>query len=214
MTRPSTCLLLLLGGLAAAHGSATAQTLEGFAAFPADTFAPGPTSGQLILAANGRLPPFEDKQPVQGISSVLAGSHGGFWVMADNGFGAKENSSDFVLRLYRIDPDFRTRPGAPGTVELKSHISLRDPDHKINFPIVADGAVYPGSSIPVATRREVGQIAAREAHSRCVAGIIRRRASTCGSVVCGSRSTQVVVTPAVRAAAGAGASGRERNPER
>jgi hypothetical protein len=140
---------LLLGALAAAHGSAAAQTLEGFAAFPADTSAPGPTSGQLVLPANGRLPPFEDKQPVQGISSVLAGSHGEFWVMADNGFGAKENSSDFVLRLYQIDPDFRTRPGAPATVELKSYISLRDPDHKINFPIVADGAVYPGSSIPV-----------------------------------------------------------------
>ena len=104
MTRRWTCSLLLLAGLAAVHGTAAAQTLEGFATFPADTFAPGPTSGQLITPANGRLPPFEDKQPVQGISSVLAGSHGDFWVMADNGFGAKENSSDFVLRLYHIVP--------------------------------------------------------------------------------------------------------------
>ncbi len=152
MTRRWTCSLLLLAGLAAVHGTAAAQTLEGFATFPADTFAPGPTSGQLITPANGRLPPFEDKQPVQGISSVLAGSHGDFWVMADNGFGAKENSSDFVLRLYHIDPDFRTRTGEPGTVEVKSSISLRDPDHKINFPIVADGAVYPGSTIPVDPR--------------------------------------------------------------
>jgi hypothetical protein len=27
---------------------------------PADTFAPGPTSGQFITAANGRTPPFVD----------------------------------------------------------------------------------------------------------------------------------------------------------
>ena len=149
MTRQLTRSLLLLGALGAAHGSAAAQTLEGFAKLPADTFAPGPTSGQLIAPANGRVPPFEDKQPVQGISSVLAGRHGDFWVMSDNGFGAKENSSDFVLRLYRIDPDFRTKLGGSGAIDLESFISLRDPDHKIDFPIVADGAVYPGSTIPV-----------------------------------------------------------------
>jgi hypothetical protein len=139
----------LLAALAAVHGSAAAQTLEGFARLPADTFAPGPTSGQLITPANGRVPPFENRQPVQGISSVLPGLHGDFWVMPDNGFGAKENSSDYVLRVYHIDPDFRTRHGGSGTIALESFISLRDPDHKINFPIVADGAVYPGSTIPV-----------------------------------------------------------------
>jgi hypothetical protein len=149
MTRGLTHSLLLVGALAAAHGSAAAQTLEGFAKFAADTFAPGPTSGQLITAATGRVPPFEDKQPVQGISSVLAGLHGDFWVMADNGFGAKENSPDFVLRVYHIAPDFRTKLGGPGTIALESSVSLRDPDHKINFPIVADSAMYPGSAIPV-----------------------------------------------------------------
>jgi hypothetical protein len=62
----------LCGGLiVSAAGTAGAQTLEGFASFPADTFAPGPTSGQFITAANGRIPPFENKQPVQGVSSVL-----------------------------------------------------------------------------------------------------------------------------------------------
>ena len=55
-----------------ASSPAAAQTLEGFATFPADTFAPGPTSGQFILPANGRIPPFVDKQPVQG-SFVGAG---------------------------------------------------------------------------------------------------------------------------------------------
>ena len=55
---------------------------------------------------------------MQGFSSVLPESpwrlpgHGG------NGFGAKENSSDFVLRIYRIDPQFQdTDPGGPGTID-------------------------------------------------------------------------------------------------
>jgi hypothetical protein len=135
--------------VAGAFAPARAQTLEGFARLPADTFAPGPTSGQLIAPANGRVPPFVDKQPVQGISSVLAGPRGDFWVMADNGFGAKENSADFVLRLYRIDPSFKTRHEGRGTIDVESLITLRDPFHKIQFPIVADGAVYPGSAIPV-----------------------------------------------------------------
>ena len=38
--------------------TAWGQTLEGLAVLPADTFAPGPTSGQFIAPANGRIPPF------------------------------------------------------------------------------------------------------------------------------------------------------------
>jgi len=129
--------------------TAEAQTLEGFASFPADTFAPGPTSGQFIAPANGRVPPFAGKQPVQGVSSVLRGPGGDYWIMADNGFGAKENSPDFVLRMYRISPDFRTADGGSGAVALRSVISLRDPRGKINFPIVAEQEFYPGSTIPV-----------------------------------------------------------------
>ncbi len=128
---------------------AVAQTLEGFAKLPADTYAQGPTSGNLILPANGRVPPFDGKQPVQGVSSVLPGRDGDFWVMPDNGFGAKENSPDFVLRVYRIDPHFKTKSGGPGTIDVEDFISLHDPNHKIGFPLVADGAVYPGSAIPV-----------------------------------------------------------------
>lgn len=76
-------------------------TLVEFASLPADTFTPGPTSGQFIAPANGRVPPFDQRQPVQGISSVLRSSNGDFLVMSDNGFGAKENSTDYVLRVYR-----------------------------------------------------------------------------------------------------------------
>jgi hypothetical protein len=58
---------------------------------PADTFAAGPTSGQFIAPANGRTPPFFDRQPAQGVSSVLRAPNGAFLVMSDNGFGAKNN---------------------------------------------------------------------------------------------------------------------------
>jgi hypothetical protein len=126
-----------------------AQTLEGFASFPADTFAPGPTSGQFIDAANGRTPPFENRQPVQGVSSVLRASNGDFLVMSDNGFGAQNNSADYVLRVYRVSPDFRTRHDGDGTIDIRSFFSLRDPDHRINFPIVADREFYYSSAIAV-----------------------------------------------------------------
>lgn len=145
-------VITALCAAAICHGvcqPADAQTLEAFATLPADTFAPGPTSGHFILPTNGRVPPFDDAQPVQGVSSVLPGSHGEFWVMPDNGFGAKGNSPDFLLRVYRIDPRFKTAAGGPGTIDVKGFITLRDPDHRITFPIVADGATYPGSAVPV-----------------------------------------------------------------
>ena len=142
-------LAMVLSLLLLMVSRAAAQTLEGIAVLPADTFAPGPTSGQFITAANGRTPPFVAKQPVQGISAVIPSLQGDFLVMEDNGFGAKGNSGDFVLRVYHVQPDFMTKSRGTGAVDVKSFITLRDPDHKVNFPIVADSVFYPGSTIPV-----------------------------------------------------------------
>jgi len=139
-------VLLMALGLPSATA---AQTLERFASFPADTFSPGPTSGQFIAPTNGRTPPFLDKQPVQGISSVLRRSDAEFLVMGDNGFGAQDNSADYVLRVYRIRPDFRTARGGRGAVKVLPFLTLRDPRRRIPFPIVADSAFYYASAIPV-----------------------------------------------------------------
>ncbi len=136
----------------ALNQGAHAQTLEGFASLPADTFSAGPTSGQFIAPANGRIPPFVDKQPVQGFSSILKAADGDFLAMSDNGFGQKPNSADYVLRFYRIAPAFRTRRQGSGQVAVKSFVTLRDPLHLVNFPIVADAALYPNSTIPVDPR--------------------------------------------------------------
>jgi hypothetical protein len=142
-------LLLTAALVVGAPHAAGAQALVKFASLPADTFAPGPTSGQFIAEANGRIPPFLDKQPVQGFSSVLETSRGDFLAMSDNGFGSKPTSPDYVLRVYRIDPDFRTSRGGSGRITVESFFTLRDPDHRINFAIVADGEFYPGSTMPV-----------------------------------------------------------------
>ena len=103
----------------AAATSSQAQTLQGFALLPADTFAPGPTSGQFIAPSNGSIPPYVNQQPVQGVSSVLATRGGDFLVMSDNGFGAQPNSADYVLRVYQIAADFRTRHGGSGAIALR-----------------------------------------------------------------------------------------------
>jgi hypothetical protein len=148
----------VVAALTSAAISASAQTLEAFAVLPADTFATGPTSGQFITPTNGRTPPFGGLQPVQGVSSVLPTTKGDFLVMSDNGFGAKENSVDYVLRVYRVSPNFKTRNGGTGTIDVVEPITLRDPDRRITFPLVADGQTYPGSAIPVDPAIRTGRL--------------------------------------------------------
>ena len=121
------------------------DVLVGRAVLPADTFAPGPTSGQFIGEGpiNGVIPPFIDKQPVQGFSAVLKKDDGSFYVMSDNGFGAQGNSQDYVLRIYEVQPDFETAVDGSGTIDVDGFISLHDPDGLIPFTIVADLEYYP-----------------------------------------------------------------------
>jgi glycerophosphoryl diester phosphodiesterase len=110
-------------------------TLKGFASLPADTFAPGPASGKLITGTNGRAIPFTS-QPVQGFSAVqFADVYGNYWFMPDNGFGAKANSNDFLLRIYNANPSFQGL-GGDGTVKVGNFIQLSDPDKKAGFSIV------------------------------------------------------------------------------
>jgi alkaline phosphatase len=110
--------------------------LLGRAIIPADAFVVGPTSGQHIGPGPffGRVPPFRDKQPVQGISAILYQGDGTFLAMSDNGFGSKANSPDYLLAVYRIRPNFND-----GSVKILETIRLRDPNRQINFPIVNEG---------------------------------------------------------------------------
>ncbi len=127
--------------LPVAHGASAADdkppTLLGRAILPSDAYQPGPPSGADVAPNNGVTPPFPT-QPIPGFSAVLDDGHGEFWAMPDNGYGAKGNSEDFLLRLYRIAPDFRTAKGGSGEVRVLSYLSLRDPDRKVPFPIVME----------------------------------------------------------------------------
>lgn len=114
----------------------TDVTLKGFAVLPADTFAQGSTSGNFITGnTNGRTIPFSG-QPVQGLSGVQFADDNTFWFLSDNGFGSKSNSADYLLRIYRLDPNFRTTEGGDGSVQVLEYIQLSDPNNEVGFQIV------------------------------------------------------------------------------
>jgi len=113
----------------------TAATLVGFAALPADTFRPGPTSGQFIEPVNGRSPPFL-QQPVQGFSALLKDENNAYMVLSDNGFGERNNSSDYLLCMYNIEVDFNTGVGGKGIIHINKVIQLSDPSQHMPYEIV------------------------------------------------------------------------------
>src|SRR5262249_404561 len=141
-------LAMSCASLTVSHAHA-AELLER-AVLPSATFAPGPTSGQFATGANGVTTPFINRQPVQGFSAVLPGPvKGTYMVMPDTGFGAKANSADALLRAYTVKPDFETGKVIPvnrlngeelNSFSTESFITLRDPQRRIPFAIVADGA--------------------------------------------------------------------------
>jgi len=130
-----------------------AAELVAIASLPADTLVPGPTSGQFInpedKATNFTGPPYPDAQPVQGFSAIIDEGDGHFLVLADNGYGTRATSADFVLALYRIRPEFKTAAGGSGVIHIESRIPFRDPGSLLPFSRVADSAHYPGSELTV-----------------------------------------------------------------
>ncbi len=111
--------------------------LTGFASLPADTFAEGSPAGADI-SANGRTGGPFPGQPVQGFSGVqfAPNNDGSYWFLSDNGFGNKNNSADYLLRIYQVNPDFQQENAGDGTVEVEEFIQLSDPDNLIPFDIV------------------------------------------------------------------------------
>ena len=73
-------------------------------------------------------------QPLQGHSGIKRNADGTYWVLTDNGFGAKATSPDSALYLNRYAIDF-----ASGAVDRKETVFLRDPDRKVPFRIANEG---------------------------------------------------------------------------
>jgi hypothetical protein len=148
-----------LAALLLVSGAASAQVLTGWARMPAATFADGPTSGQ-FAAPNPygtNLPPFINRQPVQGFSGVLKGPRKNVYrFLVDNGFGAQNNSADSLLRAYAVEIDWRTRDGGSGLVrpadwrhghalqwfDSRSRLELNDTRRRLTVPIQADYTHY------------------------------------------------------------------------
>lgn len=137
-------LVLTMLGLAACNdddhdfieeSTVSTPTLVSFARLDVETYAAGPNSGHFAKGAYGIFPPFKG-QPVQGFSGALKNGDGTYMVMADNGFGAQDNSSDFLLRIYQIKPDFRNKASGSAKVQVMHFIQLRDPNKLIPFDIV------------------------------------------------------------------------------
>ncbi|MEV7396916.1 esterase-like activity of phytase family protein [Aeromicrobium sp. NPDC092404] len=105
------------------------------ATLSADHQALGPASGALATPANGRQGPFPG-QVIPGFSAAIDNGDGTFWAQPDNGFGAKGNSADFLLRLYLVKPQWKTAAGGAGRITILRHLTLSDPRGKIPFPIV------------------------------------------------------------------------------
>jgi hypothetical protein len=117
----------------AATASAAEPTLEARAILPADATWPAPFPG---VPNTDPAPAPGSAQPVGGFSALLDAGNGRFWAMPDNGFGNKANSRSFLLRVYKVRPNWETNRGGPGTVTILDDVTLHDPDEKVPFPIV------------------------------------------------------------------------------
>jgi hypothetical protein len=135
MHRPSLRTALLAAGAvtalavpATASAQEDAPTLVGRALLP----------GELRETASQPAPAPFPAQPLGGFSALVDGG-GALWAMPDNGYGAKGNSQDFLLRVYLVDPEFETAEGGAGDVDVLGWVQLRDPDRRVPFPIVTEG---------------------------------------------------------------------------
>jgi glycerophosphoryl diester phosphodiesterase len=118
-------------------GTHLAATLAGRATLSADYLAEGPPSGAAASPANGRQGPW-DGQVIPGFSAMVDNHDGTFWAQPDNGFGAKGNSADFLLRNYLVRPQWDTgRPGSgDGQIEVLDFVEYNDRNDVLDFEIV------------------------------------------------------------------------------
>lgn len=145
-TVAATAVTLLLAAPAQASNQTTPTskmhafepTLVAWAELSADFLAEGPASGAQASPGNGRRGPW-DGQVIPGFSAVIDNGDGTFWAQPDNGFGAKGNSADFLLRSYLVRPDWQTAEGGSGEIAVERFISYNDRNGVLDFPIVNDG---------------------------------------------------------------------------
>ncbi len=152
-------LALAIAGLSVCAHAQTAYpaTLAGHAVLPAQTLIAAPKDAPADLRVSGKFTtdrrveaigsveglsagrptgvslPFKG-QPVQGHSGIKRMADGSYWLLTDNGAGAKANSPDFMLFLNHYRVDFKS-----GQFKRLGTVFLHDPDRKVPFRIVHEG---------------------------------------------------------------------------
>jgi len=141
----------------APSAAAFTATLAGHAVLPARSFIAAPADAPADLRTSGKFTtarrvdavgtvqgqsagrptgvslPFEG-QPAQGHSGIKRMPDGTFWILTDNGAGAKANSPDFMLYLNHYAVDFQS-----GEFKRLKTVFLHDPDRKVPFRIAEEG---------------------------------------------------------------------------
>src|SRR3954463_13465082 len=136
--------------LASASAEAAEPRLEERAILPADATFPAPFGG---VINTDPAPAPGSTQPVGGFSALLDAGNDDYYAMPDNGFGSKANSRSFILRLYRVRPNFKR-----GTVQVKDAITLSDPDQHIPFALVnenTDDRILTGGDFDIESVRRL-----------------------------------------------------------
>ena len=153
----SASVALAFSAYSAQAQTAYPATLAGHAVLPAKTFIAAPKDAPADLQVSGKFTtgqrveaigsvegksagrptgvslPFKG-QPIQGHSGIKRLADGSFWLLTDNGAGAKANSPDFALFLNRYAVDFKS-----GQFKRLQTVFLHDPDKKVPFRIVHEG---------------------------------------------------------------------------
>ena len=160
LSRPRAIALAVMATFAALplHAqTAFPATLAGHVVMPAKSFVAAPKDAPEDLKVSGKFTngtrvetlgtveglsagrptgisvPFKG-QPLQGHSGIKKMPDGSFWILTDNGFGAKANSPDAMLYLNHYSIDFKA-----GSMKKLETVFLHDPDKKVPFRIVHEG---------------------------------------------------------------------------
>ncbi|GMA41418.1 esterase-like activity of phytase family protein [Mobilicoccus caccae] len=155
LTLPATAAVAIPSSVQAAPTSGPEKTprvtLVQRSILPTGTFTPGSEPSGHLVKGNEAFPaPFRG-QPVQGFSATHRLGDGSYLVMSDNGFGAKDNSADYLLAVHRIRPGKADagKPGAPAkTTFINTVFTLSDPDGLIPWQIWRDGGCAAATDKP------------------------------------------------------------------
>jgi hypothetical protein len=132
-----TLLMMSLAGCRQTNNGAKGNLplLTGRAVLAADTFSPGPATGRDLHDPDLLRPAPFDSVPVQGFSSLVRQADGSLLALSDNGFGIRENSTDYPLRWYRLTLDLESNRPHGGPVTIEESVTLRDPRGLVPFPL-------------------------------------------------------------------------------